>query len=127
MRLLLRAAAYLWPLPYTCMAITVGWVLRGRFQVVDGVVEIHGKRVGQVLSRLPVPAAAITIGHAVLGQNQATLDSTRTHERVHVRQYERWGIVFIPAYLLCSAFLWMRGRDAYRENPFEVEAYTVAE
>ena len=31
----------------------------------------------------------------------------------------------IPAYLGASAYLFLRGRDAYRDNPFEVEAYAV--
>ena len=42
-------------------------------------------------------------------------------------QYERWGPIFIPAYLSCSAYLWMRNKDAYRDNPFEVEAYRLAD
>ena len=65
----------------------------------------------------------MTLGHVVLGRSAAALDVCREHEMVHVRQYERWGPVFIPAYLLCSLVLLMRGRDAYRENPFEREAY----
>jgi hypothetical protein len=51
------------------------------------------------------------------------LDFCRSHELVHVRQYERWGVLFIPAYLLCSLVLWLTGRDPYRDNPFEREAY----
>ncbi len=47
-------------------------------------------------------AAAITFGHTVLARTQADLDASRSHERIHVRQYERWGLFFIPAYLLCS-------------------------
>ena len=44
---------------------------------------------------------------------------------VHVRQCERWGPLFIPAYLVASAVLWCRGRDFYEENPFEREAYAA--
>jgi hypothetical protein len=40
-----------------------------------------------------------------------------------VKQYERWGPFFIPAYLGSSAWMWLRGRDAYRDNPFEAEAF----
>ena len=91
--------------------------------MVRGVVEIHGPRVAAVLHRMFVPALALTLGHAVFGQNQHALEFTRDHERVHVRQYERWGIFFLPAYLLASLYLYLRGRDFYRENPFEIEAY----
>jgi len=45
---------------------------------------------------------------------------------VHVRQYERWGPLFGPAYLGCSLVLWLMGKRAYRDNPFEVEAYDVS-
>lgn len=65
----------------------------------------------------------MTLGHTVVGRTAAVLDLTRRHELVHVRQYERWGPFFIPAYLVCSAWQWFQGRDPYRDNPFEVEAF----
>ena len=33
------------------------------------------------------------------------LNSLRDHEQVHVAQYERWGVFFVPGYLLSSAWL----------------------
>jgi hypothetical protein len=105
--------------------IGIGLILGGRFQQVDGVIEIHGPLISEVLSRLYVRAMALTFGHVVFGQTEAALQITRAHERVHVRQYERWGPAFVPAYLLASAYLFLRGRDGYRENPFEVEAYAA--
>ena len=68
----------------------------------------------------------MTLGHVVLGVDGPALDFTRPHERVHVRQCERWGPLFIPAYLLASAYQRARGRHAYRDNPFEREAYDTA-
>jgi hypothetical protein len=68
----------------------------------------------------------MTLGHVVLGLNQKALADTRAHERVHVRQCERWGPLFLPAYGLASAVAWARGQDAYRENRFEREAYRAA-
>lgn len=65
----------------------------------------------------------MTLGHVILGQDEDALEFVRDHEHVHVRQYERWGLLFVPAYLLASAYLYCRGRDGYRENPFEKEAY----
>ncbi|WP_425572516.1 hypothetical protein [Novipirellula caenicola] len=120
-------AAYLWASPYTIIGIAIGLILGGRFQRVDGVIEIHGPRIAWLLRRMIVPAQALTFGHVVFGQNQAALASTRLHERVHVRQYERWGPLFVPMYLLFSAILFLRGRDGYRENPFEIEAYDAEE
>jgi hypothetical protein len=65
----------------------------------------------------------MTLGHTILGRDRESLEVSREHEHVHVRQYERWGPLFIPAYLGSSAWMWLRGRDAYRDNPFEVEAF----
>lgn len=105
--------------------MTVGLLLGGRIQWVSGVAEIHGRWIARALRSMPVPAAAMTLGHVVLGCSLSDLDRTRRHERVHVRQYERWGPFFLPAYLLASLFLKLAGRDAYRGNPFEVEAYAI--
>ena len=121
----LRLLAYLWALPYTATGIAIGLILGGRFRIVQGVVEIHGPLIQSVLFKLPMPAIAMTFGHVVFGVTEAALDVTRTHEHVHVKQYERWGIFFVPAYLGISVYLYLRGRDGYRENPFEVEAYAV--
>ena len=58
----------------------------------------------------------------MLARDAAALSSTRSHERVHVRQYERWGPLFIPLYLSASAWALASGRDPYRDNRFEREA-----
>jgi hypothetical protein len=67
----------------------------------------------------------MTLGHVVIGRDPVVLDRCRKHEWVHVRQYERWGPLFLPAYLLCSAWLWWHGRNPYLDNPFEVEAFAI--
>ena len=66
---------------------------------------------------------AFTLGHTVFGQTDAALDVTHDHERVHVRQFERWGPLMGPAYLGCSLVLWLMGRRPYRDNPFERQAF----
>jgi len=123
----LTTAAYLWAGPNTALGVVLGWMLGGSFCIECGVIQIHGPRVADALNRLWLPAMAITLGHCVLGQTEAALTITRIHERVHVRQYERWGPFFIPAYLIAWAVLGCLGRDGYRENPFEVEAYRSGE
>ena len=45
---------------------------------------------------------------------------------MHVRQYERWGPLMGPAYLLASLVAWLRGRRPYRDNPFERQAFDEA-
>lgn len=90
-----------------------------------GVLEVHGGLATWVLKRALIEggASAMTLGHVVLGRTEADLIRTRSHERIHVRQCERWGPLFIPAYIGCSIWLWFRGRDPYMDNPFEIEAY----
>jgi hypothetical protein len=67
--------------------------------------------------------AAMTLGHVILGRNEECLQRSRSHEHVHVRQYERLGPFMLPLYLLASAVLYARGFDPYLDNPFEQEAF----
>jgi hypothetical protein len=87
-------------------------------RVVEGAIEVAG----------PVPAlpgvGCITFGHVIIGRSAECLGDWRAHEHVHVRQYERWGFLFFPLYAGSSAWAWLRGRDPYRDNVFEREAYT---
>ncbi|HYE57360.1 MAG TPA: hypothetical protein VD948_02595 [Rhodothermales bacterium] len=122
---------YLWASPNTLLGLVcagVACLTGGRVRLVAGVVEAHGGLVAWGLRRL-VPlkggAAALTLGHVVLGRDADMLDATRTHERVHVRQYERWGPFFLPAYAAASLWAAARGRPAYLANAFEREAYAV--
>jgi hypothetical protein len=89
-------------------------------------VEAYGPRLQWALAHL-VPlaggAAALTLGHVVIGRDAAALDDTRAHERVHVRQYERWGPLFVPVYFVASGWVAWRGGHPYLDNPFEREAW----
>lgn len=120
---------FLWASPATLLGVLVGLVgvaTGGSARRVDRTIEFSGGFVSWLLSRCPIRPFAITLGHAILGRSSAALDLSRDHERVHVRQYERWGPCFIPAYLLWSFVLLARGKDPYRDNPFEKEAYREA-
>ena len=119
---------YLWSSPNSLLGLTVALLAlpQGRARLVEGVLEVHGPLLAWALTRLvPIPggAAAMTLGHVVLGRDAACLARTRAHERVHVEQCERWGPFFVPAYLTASLWLLTRGRDAYLDNPFEREAH----
>jgi hypothetical protein len=100
-------------------------VTGGKAALVHGVLEVHGGAAAFVLRHLVLlrgGASAMTLGHVVLGRDRECLAWTRAHERVHVRQYERWGPLFLPAYALGSVLALARGRHYYRDNPFEREA-----
>ena len=124
-----RLIRYLWAAPNTLLGLLFlpAAVVRGsEVELVDGVVEMHGPLLSTILRHL-VPirggAAAITLGHVVIGCNRRTLELTRRHERIHVRQCEQWGPAFIPAYLVAGLWAWLRGCGAYDGNYFEREAY----
>jgi len=128
---LLRVARYAWTSPNTVVGALLGLCLivpGGRVRIVSGVMEFSCGLVGRALSRAPksLRFCAITFGHVVIGINEAQLDAVRPHEHVHVRQYERWGPFFLPAYLLSSVWQILQGRRAYRDNVFEREAYATA-
>ena len=95
---------------------------RGHAARVAGTIEAHGGWVAALLERA-VPgkggADALTLGHVILGQTAESLRRNRDHERVHVRQCERWGPLFLPAYLAAGLWAAARGRDSWADNPFE--------
>ena len=122
--------AYLWAAPWSTLGLLAGLVAAlfgARFLLREGALEIGGGLLGKAMSRLPAPFSfsAITLGHVILGLDHRTLAAVRTHEHVHVRQYERWGIFFVPAYLLSSLFELLCGRRPYLDNRFEREAYAA--
>ena len=129
MKLILRLICYLWASPASLLGMAIGglgMLTRGRARTKAHILEFHSGAVGWLLRHFPGDPLAMTLGHVVIARTEAALDITHEHEMVHVRQYERWGPLFIPAYLACSLVLWLRRRDPYRDNPFEVEAYSVA-
>ena len=100
----------------------------GKAKFKDGALEFFEGGTKWFVRHLPLGESTIgfTLGHVILGQTEAGLEIAAEHERVHVRQFELWGPFMGPAYLLASAWIWCRGGDAYRDNPFEVQAYNEA-
>src|SRR5919112_3987202 len=96
MRRALRPLVYLWAFPTTFMGLIFAppTLLTGGLRLVDGVIEIHGGLAALFLrycTFLRGGACAMTLGHVVIARTAELLESTRSHERVHVRQCERWG------------------------------------
>jgi hypothetical protein len=123
----MKLLAYLWAGPVSGPAALLALLVRaagGSVAWREGVLEAAGGFLPFVLQRMypPMPIAAITLGHVVLAQSSADLDATRLHERVHVRQYERWGPFFPLLYFLASVEALVRGGNAWRDNRFEREA-----
>lgn len=114
---------YLWAFPASAcgaiLAMTL-LLLGGRVAWVDGVCEVCAPN---YLGRSSCRFGAMTFGHVVIARDAVQMAALRAHERVHVRQYARWGILFFPLYLGSSCWQLLRGRRFYRDNCFEREAY----
>ena len=125
-----RLFRYLWPAPWTLLgllAALAALACGARAQRVGGVLEVSGGSLGRRAARGvgPFNVLAITLGHVVLGSSAQTMAELRAHERVHVRQYERWGPLFVPAYLASSLWQALNGRHPYRDNRFERPAFAA--
>ncbi len=128
LRTLFKLIAYAWAAPNTLLGILLGLVMivfGGRVHFMDGAAEFHGGWVGNFFATRPRPFCfgAITVGHVILGTCHNELNALRAHEHVHVRQYERWGVFFLPAYALSSLWEVSNGRNGYWNNCFERQAY----
>ena len=64
----------------------------------------------------------MTLGHVIIGRDPFCLAICRDHEHAHVRQVERWGVAFIPAYVFASVLAWWLGGHYYLDNWFERDA-----
>lgn len=119
---------YVWAAPNTALGLGVLMLAsrQAHATVVDGVIEAHGPAIAWALTHLTVVAggaSALTLGHVVLGRDAEALRCTRVHERVHVSQYEQWGPLFLPAYLLAAVWAITRGGHFYLDNWFERQAF----
>ena len=127
-RVLLRC---LWAAPATAIGLALAGIaclLGATTRVEQGVLEVAGGRLAKGMGFLPrsMHILAITFGHVVLGVSHSELAEAREHEHAHVRQYERWGVLFFPLYLGSSGAQLVRGRHPYHDNAFERQACQAA-
>ena len=124
---LLFTLSILWASPYSCFGLIVGLLgclTGGTMRRRGKALEFYGGGVSWFLRNFCGRwVSAITFGHTILGRSSELLDACRDHEWVHVRQYQRWGPLFGPAYLCSSLIVWLQGKRPYRDNHFEREAY----
>ncbi len=123
-----RVVSYLWASPNSVIGLIAGSAmlcLGGRVRTVRGCAEFSGGLIGSFITSPAVacPYRAMTLGHVILGTDERALDCAREHEQVHVRQCERWGLFFLPAYIASSLWQLLRGRRCYRDNYFERQAF----
>ncbi len=118
-----RILRYSWAAPTTVIGLVAGALTMcsgGRVQRRCGALEFHGGFSSWMADRFRF--SAMTLGHVIVGRDAQALDFCREHEQAHVRQVERWGALFIPAYLAASLLAWHRGGHYYFDNWFERDA-----
>ena len=115
----MRTLAYVWAAPTTSVGLAAGAITLasgGCVQIRSGALEFHGGFARWFLERRVVGAAAMTLGHVILGRDRECLDACRDHEQAHVRQVERWGVAFLPAYVAASILAQARGQHYYLDT-----------
>jgi hypothetical protein len=127
MSALVRAAKLLWASPCTFVGLLPAAVLvllGARARLTPRAIEVAWRDSDAACGRLArrLPYRAMTLGHVVIGVTRRELDALRSHELVHVEQYERWGALFFLAYAASGAWQWLSGRNAYWDNHFEIQA-----
>jgi hypothetical protein len=112
-----KMARLLWAGPVSLVGALLALFFRSR-RVADGVLVCEG---AEWPRKLRWPFRAMTLGHIVLCVDDLD-DATMRHELAHVRQFEKLGVFFMPAYLLAAAWAALRGGHFYRDNYFEADA-----
>jgi hypothetical protein len=112
-----RGLRLLWAAPGSLVGLVLAPFFRRRF-IRRGVLLCEGATWPR---KLGWRYRAITLGHVVLAVDELD-DHTFRHELVHVRQYEHWGPLYMPAYVLASVIALVRGGHLYRDNRFEAAA-----
>ena len=89
-------------------------------------VLVEDPRVGRWFRVHLMPVRAQTLGRYVFAREAVTQD-VLAHECEHIRQWQRFGPLYLPLYFGSSALASLRGRPAYWDNRFEAAARRQAE
>lgn len=130
MKVLVETIRFAWALPTSACGYLLGFLgvlTGGKVERRGPVLEFHGGFVKWFMNRFPNKnILAMTLGYVIVGKEAEGLEAARDHEMVHVRQNGLWGPLFLPAYGAASVVALCRGKNPYRDNMFEVEAYSKA-
>ncbi len=131
MSALAKTAKITWAAPCSVVGIVVGAIvllLGGKAKRSFGTLEFTYRDSQASCGKLAMslPFQAITFGHVIIAVTENDLAYSREHELVHVRQYERWGLAFFVAYPASSLWQLFKGRNAYWDNRFEIQARALS-
>lgn len=131
MSTLAKTAKFIWAAPCSFVGVVLGscvLLLGGKTKLSLGALEFTFRESEAACGKLAKSLAfrAITFGHVIIAVTENELTYSRDHELVHVRQYERWGLAFFLAYPASSLWQLLRGRNAYWDNRFEIQARSLS-
>ena len=120
---LVRVVGFMWTLPNTVIGMLLGLLTFQVPRTAPGALVFDRRPRGvsaPPLSRIVFRRfTAITFGHVILGR--APVDpALLRHELAHVRQYDRWGPLYMPVYGALYLFY------GYARHPFELAAMREA-
>jgi hypothetical protein len=84
-------------------------------------VLVEDPRAAHYLDHQWIPVHAQTLGRYIFARSELSPEIV-DHELEHVRQWQRLGPLFLPAYVASSGWALLRRRHPYRANRFEVAA-----
>ena len=124
-------ASLLWASPCSTVGVllaSIPLLAGGQVKWSAGALEVTYRESEASCGRLArkLPFRGIVFGHVILAVTRSEMLSIGPHERVHVQQYERWGPLFFFAYGVSSIWQVLRGRSAYWDNHFEVQARALS-
>lgn len=129
--MLANTAKFIWAAPCSLVGIVLGagvLLLGGKakrsLQTLEFTFRENEASCGKLARSLAF--RAITFGQVIIAVTEQELTYSRAHEHVHVRQYERWGVAFFLAYPASSLWQLIRGRNAYWDNRFEIQARSLS-
>ncbi len=123
----LKVAKLFWASPCSAVGLLLGVIpmaLGGKAVWKRGALEVTYRQNQNSCGKFAqaLPFRGIVFGHVILAVTDEELCHIGPHERVHVEQYECWGLFFFPAYALSGLWQLFRGRSPYWYNHFEVQA-----
>jgi hypothetical protein len=123
-----RSLRHVWrALPGDLMGLAVmrGCGIRAPSRVVDAggvsAIVVEHPNVGRYFEMQMMPVQAQTLGRYVFARCPVP-EHTLEHEIEHIRQWQRFGPLYLPLYFGSSALALLRGRRPYWDNRFESAA-----
>ena len=110
---------FVWTSPNTLIGLVLGLGTFQRPRLADGAIIFDRAPRGLTALMLRANRVAMTVGFVILSARPLA-GRLQAHEQQHIRQYEVWGPLFIPVYLVLAIGY------GYRRHPMEIRAQRAA-